>query len=136
MRIMNIPGINIQWPWSRLIVEGKKSIETRGYDIPQQYLGIPIAIIETPGPLGKRHGVKRAKVIGIIIFSETFRYESKAKWKKDANKHLVKDDSPFAFGRREETWAWVISEARELKTSAPAPIKRGIVFTKQCLVKN
>lgn len=134
MSSKNIPGINIQWPWSRLIVEGKKSIETRGYDIPQQYLGIPIAIIETPGPLGKKQGIEYAKTIGIVTFSETFRYKSKSHWKKDAKKHLVKEDSPFAFGNREETWAWIISEVRELKIPTPAPTKRGIVFTKQCLV--
>ncbi len=127
-----VPGLNIQWPWSRMIVEGQKVIETRGYQLPIQYVGIPIAIIETPGPLGKKQGIDKARIVGLVTFSESFQYKTKAQWKSDTQRHFVKEDSAFAFGNRSETWAWVISEVSALKKPAPAPARRGIVFTKSC----
>lgn len=129
-----VPGINIQWPWSRLIADGNKSIETRGYEIPKQYLGVPLAIIETPGPQGREQGIHKARIIGTITFSESFPYKSKSQWKRDIKRHLVEEDSPFAYGQRPETWAWVISQVIPLRSPIAAPVRRGIVFTKCCQI--
>ena len=76
-----IPGVNIQWPWSELLLTGKKSVETRSYPLPEKYLGQWLAVIETPGPHGKREaGIDKARITGKIMFSESFQYPTLSEW--------------------------------------------------------
>lgn len=65
------------------MLDGKKTIETRSYALPAKYIGIPIAIIETPGPLGKKQGIQDTQIVGLITFSECFKYSSRALWETD-----------------------------------------------------
>lgn len=129
-----LPGINIQWPWSSLLVSGEKTVETRSYPLPTKYIGKQLAIIETPGPHGKRDaGIDSARIIGVIVFSGSKKYSSKATWKKDHSKHLVAEDDPlFAFDSKKEKWGWVVESVRKLDHPLPAPEKRGIVFATCC----
>lgn len=131
-----IPGINVQWPWSQFIANGTKVIETRSYDIPEKYRGIELALIETPGPNGKkRFGIESARIIGIVIFEETFQYKSMATWNLDRRKHLVQADDPvFSFQLKKPKWAWKIKSYIPLKTPVEAPKKRGIVFALECRI--
>ena len=125
-----VPGINIQWPWSTLLLEGSKVVETRRYQIPEHYIGVPLALIETPGPAGKNS----AKIIATIEFSGCFKYRSKSEWTADFERHRVPSDSPFAFSGERDTWGWVIKAVKPLRTPAPPPERRGIVFTKECSI--
>lgn len=131
-----IPGIHVQWPWSRLIVSGAKSIETRGYPLLEKYEGVELAIIETAGPRGKKEaGISTARIIGTVKFNKSFKYTSKAKWDADLSKHLVSStDNKFGYGKRKETWGWVVSEVQEFQNPLPPPTKRGIVFALNCSV--
>lgn len=131
-----IPGVHIQWPWSQLILSGKKVVETRGYPIPHKHLGKPLALIETAGPLGKaRGGIKSASIIGIVVFSECYRYESRAAWLRERKKHRVPaTDTQFGFDEHKQKWAWVVERVEILKEPKPAPKRRGIVFASACNV--
>ena len=136
-RTKSIPGINIQWPWSRLIVDGTKNVETRRYPIPSHYLDVPLAIIETPGPRGKSEGqVLKAQIIGIVCFKRSFRYSTVAEWRTDFQRHKVSADSQYRFDPKRETWGWEVKSVRKLAKPLPAPSKRGIVFTKSCKVSS
>lgn len=127
-----IPGVNIQWPWSRLIVEGKKTVETRTYSLPKKYIGQELAIIETPGPHGKWQGINKAQIIGTVIFEKTFRYDYKT-WKSDHLRHFVFPDDPqFKWNDKNEKWGWVVSKVNLFKEPLPAPKKRGIIFASEC----
>jgi hypothetical protein len=66
-------GINIQFPISRLIIEGQKIIETRTYPIPPDFVGKEMLLIETPG----RPKKFQARIIAVIKFKESFKYKSK-----------------------------------------------------------
>ena len=46
-------GLNIQTPWSSLLIDGLKTVETRSYHLPLKYEGIELYLVETPGKLGK-----------------------------------------------------------------------------------
>ncbi len=131
-----IPGVNIQWPWSRMLVEGKKTVETRSYSLPASKENVTLAIIETPGPRGRRDaGIAKARIIGTIKFSGSFRYHSKTEWLKDHRRHQVEVGDPqFAFRGDREKWGWVVSEVRLLPKPLPAPARRGIVFAKDCAI--
>lgn len=130
-----IPGINIQWPWSELLLSGKKTIETRTYPLPKKYIGVELAVIETPGPRGKKEaGIDRARVVGTITFGEPFRYATEQQWRQDRERHLVEpSDGQFSWDKREKlVWGWTVLKYRRLKQPANAPNKRGIVFATKC----
>ena len=59
-----IPGVNIRWPWSKLLLEGTKTVETRSYPLPTGFVGKEIAVIETPGPNGKKNGIPKSAYYG------------------------------------------------------------------------
>lgn len=130
-----IPGLNIQWPWSQLLLSGKKTIETRTYPLPKKYENVELAIIETPGPDGKKKaGILKARIIGTIVFENSFQYLCEKDWQKDKDKHLVKlDDKDFSWQKKDSNiWGWNVKSVTSFKRLIPAPIKRGIVFATKC----
>lgn len=127
-----LPGINIRYPWSQLLLSGDKIVETRGYPLPRKYIEQPLAIIETPGDVKPRF---KARVVGIIIFSHSIEYSSQEEWCADSNRHKVNTNDPlyrFKFG--ETKFGWVVKKVTILEFPCPAPAKRGIVFASKCLV--
>lgn len=130
-----IPGLNIQWPWSQMILDLAKSIETRSYPLPVKYIGKELAIIETPGALGKKEGISSARIVGTVVFIKSFQYETFEQWASDYSKHLVPvDNAQFSFQAGQEKWGWVIGEVKALRIPRPAPAKRGIVFASECQI--
>ena len=125
-----IPGINIQYPISRLIVDGKKTIETRTYPLPKHYIGRPMALIETPG----RNSKLTAKVTAIIVFGASFKYSDKKSFYEDQNKHFVSPKSPWAWKNDKPKWGWPLIKILKLPKPLPAPSKRGIKFSKSVTV--
>ncbi len=98
-------GINIQSPWSRLLIEGDKCVETRSYPMPEKYVGEDLGLIETPG----KDGDFKARIIGIITFSHCFKYPDRNTWTDDYNRHLVKEeDKTFAWNDKDK-YGWVVS---------------------------
>jgi hypothetical protein len=131
-----LPGLHVQWPWSELLLSGKKTVETRSYSIPKKYLGMPLALIETPGPDGRRLGkVPHARIIGTIVFSESFKYATREEWLKDQSRHQVDPaDRRFSFSENKEKWGWVVARVSKLKVPQAPPKVRGIVFVQNCQI--
>jgi hypothetical protein len=129
-----IPGINIQWPWSQLIISGKKTIETRAYPLPENKKNIPIALIETPGPRGRQEGgIKNARIIGVIKFTKCVKYSSLSGWRKDFTKHRVPSDDPdYQLSPGEVRYGWVTKVIKEFSKPKEAPQKKGIVWATNC----
>ncbi len=135
VQMVNIPGINIQWPWSQKLLSGEKTIETRSYPIPAKYIGKELALIETPGPLGKRNGISKSRIIGTITFSSCKKYETKESWLSDQRHHLVSaGDSCYDYDAKVPKWGWIVSLVIPLKETVSAPLKRGIVFATKCSI--
>ncbi len=118
-------------------MRGEKTVETRSYDFPKKYLNVEMALIETPGPKGRREGrIKKARIIGVICFSGSFRYKSYKAWKADRKRHLVSNCDPqFAYSAVREKWGWVVKYCKTFKKSLPPPKKRGIVFANSCQIR-
>jgi len=121
----NYTGINIQYPISRLILSGKKVIETRTYPIPKMYLKKEMAFIETPGKEGKF----KARAVAIIKFTECFKYKSKKDFYSHSDKHFVTKDSFWAW-KGKEKWGWRIKVVRKLKKPMEIKKRKGIIYTK------
>lgn len=130
-----VPGLNVQWPISELLLSGDKTVETRKYPLPQRYRGVELAIIETPGPQGRKTGRTKAEIIGTIVFSDSFLYPSKKDFDQDFSRHQVEPNhSQFRFVSGTPKYGWVVKEVKKVKRS-PAPKKRGIIYAKTCLVE-
>jgi hypothetical protein len=131
-----ITGINIQWPWSEHIVSGKKIVETRSYRLPEKLKNIELAIIETPGKHGKKlGGISKARIIGTVVFENSFKYKTKTEWLRDSARHLVEpDDLQFRFSPGKEKWGWVVKSVSRLDKAVPPPAKRGIRLANNCKV--
>jgi hypothetical protein len=127
---VTIPGVNIQSPWSMLLLCGSKTIETRNYPLPNKHIGKPLAIIETPGKSRPRFS---ARITGIVIFESCFEYTSQAQWRNDRDRHLVDPtDSFFKFVPGKRKFAWVVSWVEPLVQPVAPPKSRGIVFATCC----
>ena len=42
-----IIGFEVQWPWSRALVDGIKTLETRECEVPEEYRDITLCLIES-----------------------------------------------------------------------------------------
>ncbi len=102
--------------------------------MPEKFKNIELAIIEMPGPCGKKNGVLKAHIVGIVVFEDSFQY-NKLNWEKDFKSHLVDPKDPqFAWDNSIERWGWKIKKVRKFKQSIEAPKKKGIVFATACQI--
>ena len=124
-------GINIQFPWSQLLIDGDKCVETRSYPLPEKYEGEELALIETPG----KSGDFKARIIGIITFSHSFKYPNEQAWIDDNNRHKVGNtDKDYGWKTDKDKYGWVVSNKIKFDYTQPAPAKKGIIFTLDCQV--
>ncbi|KAK3288024.1 hypothetical protein CYMTET_4480 [Cymbomonas tetramitiformis] len=110
-------GFHCQYPWSRYLLSGQKTVETRGYQLPVMYENQDIAIIETPGPTGRRKNVRRG-IIGTIRFGHCFEYASEEEWLQDQARHLIEPGDQqlgWKAGRRRLGWTVIGTKALEPK---------------------
>ncbi len=121
-----LPGVNIQFPISQLILEGKKTVETRTYPVPDKYLNQEMWIVETPG---KSKDFK-ARVVAKVVFTKSFRYESRKQFYLDQKRHCVTPDSPWAWSDSPK-WGWEIKVLKILRDPMAIKQRVGIRFTKE-----
>lgn len=119
-------GINIQYPISQLIISGKKVVETRTYPIPEHFVNQKLLIIETPGKKGKF----KSRIIGFIIFGQSFKYSSSAEFYVDYRRHKVDKSSDWKWTSKGK-WGWPIKAVEKFKFPIPAPEKKGIRYTNE-----
>lgn len=77
-------GINIndkEYPWSDMILDKQKTIETRNSDSLRSYVGKKVGIIRT--------GKGKATLVGYMVLGEPIVYKTEEEFKKDYNKHKV-----------------------------------------------
>jgi hypothetical protein len=124
-----LPGINIQWPISKMILSGHKTVETRTYRIPEKYLKTTLAFIETPGP----HGDFRARIVGLLLFDKAAEYSNEDAFYADSTRHCVTRSSPWKWDNKQK-WGWTIGSLRVFAMPMAAPNRRGIRFTAQVTI--
>jgi len=115
-------GININDdsnPWTKWILNGTKTIETRNTNCLKSYINKEVGIIRT--------GTNRkATLVGYVTINKPIIYTSKEMFDKDMAKHLV---SPFSiFYIKTIKYGYPLTNARRCKEK---PIKsRGMVARK------
>jgi hypothetical protein len=119
-------GLNIQSPWSSLLIDGLKTVETRSYHLPLKYEGVELYLVETPGKLGKF----KVRVIGTITFSHSFKYPDQKAWQDDHNRHCVAIDDPIYNWKDDKPkYGWVVCSVKKFDEPLDISGKRGIIFT-------
>ena len=120
-----LSGINIQWPISELILQGKKTIETRTYPVPQKYLNQDMIMIETPGKSGRFKSRMRC----ILKFTECFQYKSRQDFYNDIDKHCVSKDSPWKWDPTKPKWGWIVEVVEVFDKPLQLKKRPGIKFS-------
>jgi hypothetical protein len=118
-------GINVQYPISRLILSRVKSIETRTYPIPSNYIGKDLVLIETPG----RTGQFRARAVAIIRFTNCFKYKSQREFYRDIKRHHVSRSSPWAWNEKPK-WGWNVELVKLIEPPVELKRRPGIRYSK------
>ena len=119
-------GVNIQTPWSELLINEIKSVETRTYPLPEKYAGEELVLIETPG----RYGRFKARIIGTITFSHSFKYPDQKAWQGDYNRHCVAVDDPIYNWKDDKPkYGWVVSKVTKFDKPLDIRKRKGIIFT-------
>jgi hypothetical protein len=121
-------GLELQEPWAVAVIEGRKPIETRSYNLPPSLLGKRVVIIQSPagkpGVSGmgnfidlSRPNSTGARVIGWSIFDSVKKYTTKEDFEADEKDHLVTPDSGYGWkkGKTKLLYGWVVGQYGSFK---------------------
>jgi hypothetical protein len=126
----SLSGINIQAPWAELLINGQKTVETRSYRLPQRLEGVELAVIETPGKSAKF----KSRIIGTIVFSHSFQYQNEGHWAFDYERHCVHITNEYGWKSNKLKFGWVVQSVSKLDYPVDPPVKRGIIYARDCLL--
>ena len=129
-------AINVQWPFSQLLLSGVKTKEARTYALGTN--GVAIAgqelwLVETKGretdtnqrdlaecvgeKIGSRPGL--SQIVGTIVFSGSEQYSSEACFRGDVAAHRVKAGGRLDWSRSGVMHGWRVQHVRVLSFSVP-----------------
>merc|ERR1712107_572420 len=111
-------GLEIQRPWSRMVLLGTKVVETRRYPLPPALIGRELLLLETQEAAARvsslpdrvPEGDPLVQAIGTVTFSACIAYTTMEEWTADEPRHCVPADSNFAWATNQEIFGWVIAK--------------------------
>jgi len=115
-------GININdkhQPFTKQIMAGEKTIETRDTPSLNPYVNKKVGIIRT--------GKGPATLVGYATFNKPKFYNNENEFKKDQDKHLVDKDSPYNISNKGK-WGYPITNPQ--KTTEKIITSKGIIARK------
>lgn len=125
-------ALEMQAPWARRLLDGKKTVETRSYPLPAGLVGRQIELFESqPGKDGVSSVGDLVETcaagllaVGRVVFRATEAYETRESWAGDAGRHLVDPSVDGAYGWKGpgSVHGWVVGEVQEHAT--PRPVTR------------
>lgn len=135
---LSLRGLNIEWPYSQLILAGLRTVEVRGYGLgfknPNVLPGEEVWLIETLGPkkarknaIGDRRDIgqrpKRAQIVGTVIFSQAEQYADVDAFRADAGRHCIEERGAHVWDGRGDRYAWHVWAVRALSKPICGPVK-------------
>ena len=132
---VTLRGLNIQFPFSQLVLLGAKTIEARTYRLGKGNIaqaGEEMFLIETPGkgmkgalvgdwPVGDPPA--KAQVVGTVTFRSSTPYQTTAAWKKDRSQHLIREGASHDWSGDGEMHGWTVGAVRRFARPVPAGSK-------------
>ena len=132
--LLRLRGLNIQYPFSQLILAKVKDTEVRDYALGHRNIANPeeeMFLIETPPknqasaavvPIDLGPPPREAQVVGTVSFSKSEQYKQRAAWDQDRRRHRIKRGSALDWqGGQGDKHAWRISQLRCF--AEPVPVK-------------
>ena len=135
---LSLPALNIQWPWSQLVLEGAKTEEVREYDLGHrkiQLASVETFIVETLGPSANasRNAVidgahigprpTASQIVGTISFLHSEEYADAAAFRADVEKHRIRGGGQKDWEGQGRRFKWHIASVRRFV--CPIPCKTG-----------
>ncbi len=131
---LTLPGLNVQWPFSQLLLAALKKCEIRRYALGHRniaHVGAELWIVETCGvsasasknavlgdvALGARPA--KAQIVGTITFSQSAPYAGLPEFRADAAAHRIKAGGAFDWDGNGEMHAWRVASVRPLAHPVP-----------------
>ena len=144
---LSLPGLNINWPFSQLMLAGVKTVEARSYTLGYRSIaqpGVDMWLVETPGQAnvlskgwvlaGDAQVAPRpanAHIVGTVTFAYSAEYESLAAFQADRKNHRIAEGSSYDWRGNGEMHAWHVSAVRRLAQPVPQPGRKGVTgFTR------
>lgn len=118
-------GLEVQDPWSKLLLDGTKSIEVRAYDLPSALLGKRIYILQSKAGKSGTSSLgnvidlivkeRSVEVVGWVVFGAVKVYTSKEEFRDDEHLHCVDGCSSYGWseGHTSVLYGWLVSEVNE-----------------------
>lgn len=122
-------GLNIQYPFSQLILKGLKVKEARAYELGKRNIARPgeeMFLIETLGSRSTRGALVQgvdlcpppdaARIVGTVTFKDSKPYKTLESWKADRNAHRIQEGSRHDWQGPSvsEMHAWTVEKTRRL----------------------
>ncbi len=140
---LTLRGLNIQWPFSQLILTGAKPAEVRTYALDEEHKhiarpGEELWLIETPGPASDANAnalvedavigprPKKAQIVGTTAFSHSARYADLSAFHADFASHRIREGGEKDWTDEKERHAWRVAAARSLVQPIPAPTNKSM----------
>ena len=133
-----MPGLNIQWPFSQLILLGVETEESRRYALGHHniaHANLEYWIVETKGKTNKTtrrtngaivgdfHIPPRpnaAHIVGTVTFSkDTKRHKDQNSFHQARDKHCIAEGSDKDWDGTGDCFGWQVSKVRALTTPMP-----------------
>ncbi len=124
-----LPGLNVQWPFSQLMLAGAKTCETRGYALGHRniaWAGVEHWIVETRGPtaVASKNAVigdavvgarpVKTQIVGTVVFSASVPYADRHTFCLDAAAHRINAGGVYDWRGNGEMQAWRVASVRRL----------------------
>eukprot|EP00934_Nitzschia_sp_Nitz4_P000143 Nitzschia sp. Nitz4//scaffold236_size30323//1868//4159//NITZ4_007983-RA/size30323-processed-gene-0.11-mRNA-1//1//CDS//3329543478//143//frame0 len=123
-------GLELQDPWASAVVEGRKMIETRSYDLPHALIGKKVWIIQTPSGKAGQSSMgneidfekSQARIIGWCTFKSVVKYTDKRSFQSDEKAHLVTVCSGYGWkdGVTKVIFGWEVGDFGPVTSTSPA----------------
>lgn len=120
-------GLELQVPYAQYLLDGTKSIETRGYPLPDALLSKRIDVLESKKGVDGVSSVPDRVLLtshtsadadgpsttmlhrrGWITITHCFRYKTREQFVADAHKHLVDITSGYGWSDAQPMYGWVV----------------------------
>lgn len=137
-------GLEVQRPWSQMILTGTKSVETRTYPLPATLVGRAIYVLETEENLAGTScladrvdaGDPSVQLVGTVTFGSCVAYASKDEWLADEARHCVPPDSSYGWSRERIIYGWRVASFTRHERPHPCPMlerRQRSLFEMDCL---
>ena len=127
-------GLNIQWPFSQLILMGEKTEEVREYDLGHRKICTESEetwIVEARGlhahattdaicdGLEVAPRPRAAQIVGTVTFDSASKYDGTRAFRSARDRHRIADGSKFDWDGKGARYGWRVGTARALRNPVP-----------------